>query len=40
LEVVDVLRASQPLAEAEIESYQRLLGIEPPKRSFWKKLAG
>jgi hypothetical protein len=40
LEVVDVLRASQPLAEAEIESYQLLLGIEPPKRSFWKKLAG
>jgi hypothetical protein len=40
LEVVDVMRASQPLAEAEVEKYQRLLGIEPPKRSFWKKLAG
>ena len=37
LEDVDVLRASQPLAEAEVEKYQRLLGIEPPKRSFWKK---
>jgi hypothetical protein len=40
LEVVDVLRASQPLTEIEVESYRRLLGIETPKRSFWKKLAG
>ena len=40
LEVVDVLRASQPLAEAELQSYQRLLGIQAPKRSLWKKLAG
>jgi hypothetical protein len=40
LEVVDVLRTSQPLAEAELEGYQRVLGIGAPKRSFWKKLAG
>jgi len=40
LEVVDIMRASRPLAEAEVESYQRLLGIEAPKRSLWKKLAG
>ena len=37
LEVVDVLRASKPLAEAEAEVYKRLLGIETPKRSFWKR---
>jgi len=40
LEVVDMLRASQPLADAELENYQLLLGVLPPKRSFWKKLAG
>ena len=37
LEVVDVLRASKPLPEAEAEAYKRLLGIEAPKRSFWKR---
>ena len=37
LEVVDVLRASKPLPEAEAEGYKRLLGIEAPKRSFWKR---
>jgi hypothetical protein len=37
LEVVDVLRASKPLPEAEAEGYRRLLGIETPKRSFWKR---
>jgi hypothetical protein len=40
LEVVDAMRGSQPLADAELESYQRLLGIQLPKRSFWKRLAG
>ena len=40
LEVVDVLRASKPLAEAEVQSYKRLLGIPPAKRSFWKRGAG
>jgi hypothetical protein len=37
LEVVDVLRASKPLPEGEAEGYKRLLGIETPKRSFWKR---
>src|SRR5580700_4047766 len=37
LEVVDILRASKPLPESEAESYKRLLGIEVPKRSFWKR---
>jgi hypothetical protein len=32
-----VLRASKPLPEAEAEAYKRLLGIETPKRSFWKR---
>ena len=40
LEVVDILRSSQPLGEAELEAYQRLLQIQIPKRSFWKKMAG
>jgi len=40
LEVVDVLRASKPLAEAEVEGYKRLLGIQAPKRPFWKRGAG
>jgi hypothetical protein len=37
LEVVDVLRISKPLPEAEAESYRRLLGIETAKRPFWKR---
>jgi hypothetical protein len=37
LEVVDVLRGSMPLPETEAAGYKRLLGIETPKRSFWKR---
>jgi hypothetical protein len=37
LEVVDVVRIAKPLSEAETESYQRLLGIQPAKRSFWRR---
>jgi hypothetical protein len=37
LEVVDVLRGAKPLGEAEVEEYKRLLGIETPKRGFWKR---
>lgn len=37
LEVVDALRASKPLAEAEAAGYRVLLGIEVPKRSFWRR---
>ena len=37
LEVVDVLRGAKPLGEAEVEVYKRLLGVETPKRSFWKR---
>jgi len=37
LEVVDVLRGSKPLPAAEAAGYQRLLGIETPKRSFWRR---
>jgi len=40
LEVVGVLRDAKPLAEDEVEPYKRLLGIEAPKRGFWKRLAG
>ena len=40
LETVDVLRASKPLSASEAEGYQRLLGIQPPKRPFWKRVAG
>jgi hypothetical protein len=37
LEVADVLRGSKPLSEAEAEGYKRLLGVEAPKRPFWKR---
>jgi hypothetical protein len=37
LEGVDVLRGAKPLGEAEVEGYKRLLGIETPKRGFWKR---
>ncbi len=37
LEVVDVLRTSKPLTTPELDSYKRLLGIELPKKSFWKR---
>jgi hypothetical protein len=37
LEVVDALRGSKPLGEAEVEEYKQLLGIKSPKRSFWKR---
>jgi len=37
LEVVDVLRGAKPLGEAEVEGYKRLLGIETPRRGFWKR---
>ncbi|MGA2134783.1 MAG: hypothetical protein ABSH50_21065 [Bryobacteraceae bacterium] len=37
LEVVDVLRTATPLSETETGSYQHLLGIQPRKRSFWRR---
>jgi hypothetical protein len=37
LEVVHILRASQPLPDSDVARYQRLLGIAPPQRSFWKR---
>ena len=37
LEVVDLLRVSKPLPESEAETYKALLGIEAPRRSFWKR---
>ncbi len=40
LEVVDVLRAAQPLSETDAEGYKGLLGLQPAKRPFWKRMAG
>jgi len=37
LEVVDLLRGAAPLNAADIERYQRLLGIEVRKRRFWQR---
>jgi len=37
LEVVDSLRAVQPLDEAEVGSYQHVLGIQPRQRSLWRR---
>jgi hypothetical protein len=36
-EVIEVLRGVQPLSESEAEPIRRKLGIETPKRSFWKR---
>ncbi len=37
LEVVDLLRDSKTLSEAESQTYQQLLGIQPRKKSFWRR---
>lgn len=37
LEASDLLRVAKPLAEDEASQYRRMLGIEAPKRSFWKR---
>lgn len=36
-EVVELIRGVPPLAETEAEAFQKLLGIEAPKKSFWKR---
>ena len=40
LEVVHLLRDSQPLTEAESEPFRVLMGVAAPKRSGWKRLVG
>ncbi len=40
LEVVHLLRGSQPLSEAECEPFRSLLGVAAPKRGGWKRLIG
>jgi hypothetical protein len=40
LEVVHLLRGSQPLSEAEGEPFRALLGVASPKRSGWKRFMG
>jgi hypothetical protein len=40
LEVVHLLRDSQPLSEAESEPFRDLLGVAAPKRGGWKRLIG
>lgn len=40
LEVVHLLRGSQPLTEAESEPFFTLLKVSPPKRAGWKRLIG
>lgn len=36
-EVIEVLRGVQPLSEPEAASIKKKLGIETPKRSFWRR---
>jgi hypothetical protein len=36
-EVIEILRGLQPLSEAEAAPLKKKFGIEPPKRSFWKR---
>jgi hypothetical protein len=40
LEVVHLLRGSEPLSEAESEPFRKLLGVAAPKRAGWKRLIG
>jgi hypothetical protein len=40
LEVVHLLRDSQPISEAEAGPYRLLLGVEAPKRGGWKRFIG
>jgi hypothetical protein len=36
-EVIEILRGVEPLSEAEAAPIRKKLGIETPKRSFWKR---
>ncbi len=40
VEIVELLRGIQPLTEPEAAPYHALLGIQPQKRSAWKRLLG
>jgi hypothetical protein len=40
LEVVHLLRGSQPLSAAESEPFRALLGVAAPKRTGWKRFIG
>lgn len=40
LEVVELLRGVQPLTSEEAAPFENLLGIEPPKKSAWKRWFG
>jgi hypothetical protein len=40
LEVVHLLRDSQPISEAEAEPLRLLLGVAAPKRTGWKRFIG
>ncbi len=40
VEVVELVRGVQPLSEVESAPFYRLLGIEAPKRSLWKRWVG
>jgi hypothetical protein len=40
LEVVHLLRDSQPISDAEAAPLRLLLGVEPPKRTGWKRFIG
>jgi hypothetical protein len=40
LEVVNLLRGSQPLSEAESAPLLRSLGVAAPKRTGWKRFVG
>jgi hypothetical protein len=36
-EVIELLRGVKPLTDAEAEPYRKLLGVETPKRRWWRK---
>ncbi len=40
VEVVELIRGVQPLTEEEAAPFRRLLGVELPRQSFWKRFVG
>jgi hypothetical protein len=40
LEVVQLLRGSQPLTEAESQPFRELLRVAPPRSTGWKRMIG
>ncbi|MDR3702489.1 MAG: hypothetical protein P4L56_22775, partial [Candidatus Sulfopaludibacter sp.] len=40
VEVVELIRGVQPLTEEEAAPFRKLLGVDLPKKSLWRRFAG